>query len=229
MKKSVLSSILFLGILLNLFTGCKKDGDDDPKPSVQTIKDIEGNVYKTISIGSQVWMAENLKTSKFRDGESIPNAPDNAQWHNYSTAAFCYYNNEASHQNTYGKLYNWYAANDTRLCPAGYRVSTNADWEQLISFIGGGAMAGAKLKESGTSHWLSNPGSTNETGFTALPGGYRQADGVFDLMGNVGQWWTSTEQSGNYSWSKAIFGSESLIYSSAEEKKAGYAVRCIKE
>jgi len=137
--------------------------------------DIDGNVYNTITIGTQIWMKENLKTTKYNDGSSIPLVTDNTAWINLSTPGYCWYNNDAAtYKSAYGAMYNWYTVNTGKICPPNWHVPTDTQWETLITYLGGKIIAGGKMKETGTAHWTSpNIGATNETGFTALPGGYR--------------------------------------------------------
>ncbi|MBI5010148.1 MAG: fibrobacter succinogenes major paralogous domain-containing protein, partial [Bacteroidia bacterium] len=137
------------------------------------VSDIDGNVYQTVTIGTQVWMKENLKTTKLNDGIALPNVIDNAAWAALTTTGYCWYNNDATtYKSTYGALYNWYAVNTGKLCPIGWHVPSDDEWTLLTTFRGGYSVAGGKLKETGTLHWTSpNTGATNETGFTALPGG----------------------------------------------------------
>ena len=159
------------------------------------LTDIDGNAYKAIKIGNQVWMYENLKTTKLNDGTAIPLVTTSAAWGNLTTPGYCWYNNdEASNKNVYGALYNWYTINTGKLCPAGWHVPTVAEWTTLTTFLGGESVAGGKLKETGIAHWKSpNTGASNETGFTALPGGFRDFDGVFAQIYNSGCWWSATE------------------------------------
>lgn len=162
-----------------------------------TVTDSDGNVYNTVTIGTQVWMAENLRTTKYKDNTAIPLVTDNTAWTNLSTPGYCWYNNDAAtNKSTYGALYNWYTVNTGKLCPTGWHVPTDAEWSTLTTCLGGVGVAGGKLKEAGTSHWMSpNVGATNETGFTALPSGYRYAGGTFEYNGLGGWWWSSTESS----------------------------------
>ena len=136
---------------------------------------MDGNTYNTIMIGTQTWMKENLKTTTFNDGTSIPLETDATKWAALTSSGYCYYNNdEATYKDTYGVLYNWYTVNTGKLCPSGWHIPIEADWTNLTTFLGGENGAGGKLKESGTSHWINpNSGATNETKFTALPGGER--------------------------------------------------------
>ena len=162
------------------------------------IADIEGNKYKTVSIGTQIWMAENLKTIKYNDGTPIPLVTDSTKWGYLETPAYCWFrNNESKYKNTYGALYNFYAVKTGKLCPQGWHVSSNDDWYKLSAFLIDNNDIGGKLKEKGTAHWSPpNTDATNETGFTALPGSGREFQGRFgymftDPIGKGGSWWTS--------------------------------------
>jgi uncharacterized protein (TIGR02145 family) len=162
------------------------------------VSDIDGNFYKTTQIGTQLWMAENLKTIKFNDGTPIPNVTDNASWERLTTPGFCWYNNdEATYKGTYGALYNWYAVKTDKLCPVGWHVPSNDEWNKLITYLGGEIAAGAKVIETGNTHWLRTiPGATNDSGFTGLPGGSRSFSNDFRgfvNLGYFGHWWTTTD------------------------------------
>jgi uncharacterized protein (TIGR02145 family) len=204
----------------------------------QTISDIDGNVYKTITIGNQVWMKENLKTTKYNDGKAIPLVKDDMVWKELTTPAFCWNNNdETANKNKYGALYNWYTVNTNKLCPGGWHVPTNAEWTILTTYLGGESVAGGKLKETGTTHWESpNTGATNEKGFTALPGGSRNYAGAFNYTGsNViffrsnGCWWSSTGLSDFNAYYRRLYNSLSEVYSSLSVKQFGYSIRCMKD
>jgi uncharacterized protein (TIGR02145 family) len=150
------------------------------------VKDIDNNIYHTIIIGNQAWLVENLKSSKYRNGDVILNFTDTAKWawQNKTTGAYSNYNNDTTISKIYGKLYNWYAVNEARgFCPVGWHVPSDVEWKELIDFLGGETIAGNKLLESGTSHWRApNTGATNTSGFTALPAGYREIDGFFPII-----------------------------------------------
>ena len=161
-----------------------------------TVTDIDGNIYNSVTIGNQVWMAENLKTTKYQNGEAIPNVTDDTEWSNLVTGAYSDYNNDPSNSDTYGRLYNWYAVDDSRnICPSGWHVPNYSEWTTLENYLGGYLVAGGKLKETGTTHWSSpNTGATNETGFTALPAGGRGSNpGDFIYLGERAVWWTSKD------------------------------------
>ena len=197
----------------------------------ETVTDYDGNIYQIITIGTQTWMAENIKTTHFANGEFIPLITDNATWTGSITGAYCWYNNnETTYKDIYGALYNWYTVVDGRsVCPTGWKVPSDSEWTTLITFIGGANIAGGKLKEAGTSHWNGlNADGTDEFGFTALPGGFRLEDGNYDLLGDAARFWTSMEE--NSAYSKGInidrYSSEILNYS--YRKKYGFSIRCIK-
>jgi uncharacterized protein (TIGR02145 family) len=197
----------------------------------QTVKDIDGNVYKTVTIGKQVWIAENLKTTKFNDSTSIPLVIENTAWSNLKTPGYCWYsNNESSYKVTYGALYNWYTVNTRKLCPTGWHVPSNAEWTTLTTFLGGRDIAGGKLKEAGFTHWtLPNTGATNESGFTILPGGTRNQYGKFYLIGTNGYWWSSTGIGKNYAWFRRIYFFYSIVHRDFGPSRNGRSIRCIKD
>ena len=202
------------------------------KTDLSPVTDIDGNVYKTVSIGTQIWMAENLKTSKYRNGVSIPLVTTNASWAALSTGAYCWYSNDAAtNKATYGALYNWYAVNDIRnIAPAGWHVPTDADWTTLTDYLGNLSVDGGKMKEAGTNHWLSpNTGATNTSGFTGLPGGYRYTDGVFYYMGNYGEWWSATANDATTAWQRGLYYLNFSVSRDPYDKKYGYSVRLVKD
>jgi uncharacterized protein (TIGR02145 family) len=198
-----------------------------------TVTDIDGNIYRTVRIGNQVWMAENLKTTRYRNGEAIMHITDNNAWFNLTTGAYCSYNNDQNNVATYGRLYNAYAVSDSRgLAPAGWHVASDAEWRELINYLGGPNLAGGKLKESGTSHWGSpNTGATNESGFTALPGGYRNPDGPSHHIGNVGFWWTTTVDNTetNKAWRLTMEYFNTTVNRDKYYLMGGFSVRCVKD
>lgn len=205
--------------------------------AVKTVTDIDGNVYNTVTIGTQVWMVENLKTTRYNDGAAIPNVTEYT-WGNLLTDAYCWYNNDVANKTPFGAIYNWFAAKSSKLCPTDWHVATHEDWTRLVTYLGGMEIAGGKLKEAGTAHWLDqNVGATNESGFTALPGGYRGSglgDGTFYLLGYYGWYWTSTEYPmdpysghvGGYCWMMES-GKISCLQSNLWDMM-GLSVRCVK-
>jgi len=206
-----------------------------------TIKDIDGNVYHTVTIGtkkaplsSQVWMAENLKTTRFNDGTSISIVTDESLWEGLLTPAYCWNNNDSTYKDSYGAYYNGYALITNKLCPTGWHVPSNSEWEILFSSLGGDSIAGGKMKsagtiESGLGLWYApNAGGTNESGFTARPGG-RRAYGGFHDMGYYAHFWTSTQAGYTGAWSKDLDYNFSVIHVSTFDFTAGMSIRCLKD
>ncbi len=213
-----------------------------------TVKDIEGNIYKTVQIGPQVWMAENLKTTRFNNGSTIKLVTDNGEWYNMKTPAYCWYkNDEATNKNKYGALYNWYAVNTGNLCPTGWHVSSDKDWQELEKYLvnsghnsngGTSEMIGKSL--AANSGWNPSSGSVdvgselspdyrNKSGFSALPGGFRTNNGGFsDPSGIGGYWWTSTEKSDTHAWFKNLINYRGTLEEVAQSKYFGCSVRCVK-
>jgi len=201
----------------------------NPDLTYGTVSDIDGNSYKTIQIGTQTWMAENLKTTKYKDGSAIPDVTDNTAWGSLTTPGYCWYNNDAAlYQNVYGALYNWYAVSTGKLCPAGWHVPYDPEWTTLTTFLGGGSVAGGKLKETGITHWATSA-ATNESGFTALPGSYRDFSGQFNYIGSYGYYWSSTENPPDYAWGRLLFHNNTIITRGDAREKLGMAVRCLKD
>ena len=203
----------------------------------QNITDVDGNSYKTVYIGTQQWMGENLKVSKYNDGTVIPNITDNTQWSQLSTGAWSYYNNDAANNAKYGKLYNWYSVSKTsngnkNVCPTGWHVPTYAEWTVLIDsyYLGGESVAGGKMKEVGTTSWNSpNTDATNTSLFSALPGGYRYSNGKYYYIGNDGYWWSSTEIITGDAWSRYLNYNYGTATSYNLNKKHGFSVRCLRD
>ncbi len=196
------------------------------------VTDIDGNVYDTVTIGTQVWLKENLNTTHYCNGDDIPNVTDNKAWSNLTTGAFCDYNNTENDSTIYGRLYNWYTIDDPRnLCPTGWHVPSDAEWTTLTAYLGGKAIAGGKLKEVGFTHWRRpNTAATNETGFTALPGGYRGCNGSWDNIRSIGHWWSSTESEANVrALLRLMFYEFGHVYINDYGKNCGLSVRCLKD
>ncbi|MDP2113336.1 MAG: fibrobacter succinogenes major paralogous domain-containing protein [Bacteroidota bacterium] len=217
-------ALLFV-VLFSLFLSCNKDD-----PNEELITDIDGNIYHTVVIGNQKWMLENLKTTKYNDGEEIPNVQENEEWEAINSGAFCNYNNLKTNGELYGKLYNWYAINTGKLAPQGWRVATDNDWTLLTDYLGGLDVSGGKIKEAGTLHWDEpNTGATNSSGFTALPGGMRYFDGYFTVLNRGAVWWTSTAKNESYAWFRSIGCDIESVRRDIYGFKSGFLVRCIKE
>jgi uncharacterized protein (TIGR02145 family) len=177
----------------------------------ETVTDIEGNIYNTVTIGTQVWMAENLKSTKYKDGTSIPNVTDGSAWAGLTSGAYCWYNNDIGNKSIYGALYNWFAVNTGKLCPVGWHVSSDNEWTILSNYLGGISVAGGKMKS--VAGWSNpNTGANNSSGFSALPGCYRHYTGTFNnILGEFGYWWSSTEFSTTEAYNRHLsFDSSSL-------------------
>ncbi|MGD0342134.1 MAG: fibrobacter succinogenes major paralogous domain-containing protein [Bacteroidales bacterium] len=197
----------------------------------QTLKDIDGNVYKTVKIGTQVWMTGNLKTTRCNDGTAIPIVTDEKAWEALSTPAYCWYNKDAAaNKDTYGALYNWFTVNTNKLCPHGWRVPSDADWTVLTTSLGGEDVASVKLRESGSKHWEKpNAGATNSSGFNALPGGYRNNHGAFADVNFFGFWWSATEYVPTAAWCRSMGCASSEVLRTFSMKKNGFSVRCVRD
>jgi uncharacterized protein (TIGR02145 family) len=204
----------------------------NPDLTYGSVSDIDGNTYKTIQIGTQTWMAENLKTTTYNDGTAIPNIKGTDAWGTVSTGAYCDYYNFPAYSAIYGRLYNWYLAastNPQNVCPTGWHVASDTEWTVLIDYLGGESVAGDKLKEAGSAHWPDpNAGATNESGFTALPGCGRYQPNSFSNVGAHGDWWSSTEYD-SYGGEHHLSFFGSYVDSDPFYKDAGLSVRCIKD
>jgi len=202
-----------------------------PDGKNNTAIDIDGNSYKTVQIGNQIWMAENLKVTHYRNGEAIPNITSRDEWSKLETGAYCSYDNKPAFAETYGLLYNWYAVDDNRrLAPKDWRIPSDEDWQQFIDFLGGDRIAGGKLKENGIRHWQSpNKGATDEYGFSALPGGYRYKNGSFDNLLIFTYFWSATKCRKNFAWRRVMFYNDIDISRYNNHKQNGFSVRCIRD
>jgi len=218
--------ILLMMISLIILTSCEKRKDT----GLPT--DGDGNAYDTVVIGTQVWLKENLKTTKYNNGWAIPLVTDNAEWTTYPIGAYCWYNNDPTYKDEYGALYNWHAARVELLCPVGWHTATEEEWITMINYLGGESNAGGKLKETGFTHWQSpNEGATNETGFTARAGGMRYfGDGSFRNIRSISNWWTSTPSNNERSAHRVdISYIVDWASTGSYRKNTGYSVRCIKD
>jgi uncharacterized protein (TIGR02145 family) len=216
----ILLSVIIYG------AGCDSDDDVEGPPT-----DGDGNEYTTVTIGDQVWLGENLKTTSLNDGTPIPEVQENAAWSGLQTPGFSWYdNNEAQNKEIYGALYNWYTVSTGKLCPSGWHVPTADEWDMLFGFLGNDAAN--QLKESGNTHWLiSNQDATNSTGFTARPGGYRVPNSGFQQKGYYGYWWSGTSDPNNPA---RVFGREMNAQSKDGSEVVynpnhGMSIRCLKD
>ena len=229
------------------FWNCNVDIYDSTKANVSTLNSSNTTLFATttskslgcsvrllkeyVVIGTQKWTNRNLNVVKYRNGDTIPQVTDPTAWAGLTTGAWCYYNNDPTTEATYGKFYNWYAVNDSRgLAPIGYHVPTDAEWTTLTDYLGGDFIAGGKMKETGTLHWLTpNTEATNESAFTGLPAGYRQSNGTSISVGYYGYWWSSSENGTTNAWNRYLFFYDSIAEREANDKKFGMSVRLIKD
>jgi uncharacterized protein (TIGR02145 family) len=198
-------------------------------PIFGTVTDIEGNTYQTVLIGNQEWMAENLRTGTYANGDPIPHVADNTAWTLLNSGAWCNYDNSAANDTIYGKLYNWYAATDPSvLCPEGWHMPTYTELTILANYLGGLDVAGGKMKAISPLWYVPNVGATNESGFSGLPGGYRYQDGDFEQVGSVGRWWTASawQDLGSF-WTMGHF--LPIVQRHEADKRSGYCVRCVRD
>jgi len=240
MKKILLglSTLCFSAFVLSCTPNSSSTTNNTPPPTGALftngngVTDIDGNQYPSIIINGQEWMQKNLNVSKYRNGDVIPHVVDNTTWRNLTTGAWCYYEHTTANGTIYGKLYNWYAVNDPRgLAPQGWHVSSNDDWTIINTFLGGTTHAASKMKEVGNTHWTSkNTDATNESGFTALPGGQCWNIGGFVLMGTYGEWWTSnqTTNSTTYADNYSMLWNGGILFKESTAKNFGFSVRCVK-
>jgi len=233
--------MLIMCVCIVFASSCEKDDDDKPNgkttavfnPDVTygTMTDQDGNVYKTVTIGAQTWMAENLRATKYNDGATIPNVTDGDEWGALTTGAYCNYNKTTSIDTivTFGRMYNWYAVNTGKLAPTGWHVPTDDEWTTLIDYLGGDDVAGGKLKETGITHWNNpNTGATNESGFTALPSGQCNVNCSFLDIGNLGIFWSATESSAHSAFFRPLTTNGSYVNSGPFSKAFGVSVRCLR-
>jgi uncharacterized protein (TIGR02145 family) len=254
-----MKKVIYIILSITMLTACKKESSnsntttinqvaciDNPNinfTSIGTpigklgdcIKDVDGNTYKTVTIGTQTWMAENLKTSKYSDRTAIPNVKDDSEWSNLTKGAWAYYSNDPTNNAKYGKLYNWYSISpitngNKNICPSGWHIPNDNEWTVLADYLGGSNISGDKLKEVGTTSWNNlNEYSTNTSLFTGLPGGRRYDLGDYYNIGNEAYWWSSSEDETDYAWSHGLDDDPGNTYKSDYNKKNGFSIRCIKD
>ncbi len=235
MKKSHLSHLLIPAIL---FITCTLSAQEKYPNEGMPIKDLDGNVYRTINTESGVWMAENLRTSKLNDGTPLPLINDNSEWDKTKTSAYGWYKSTAEYTETYGAIYNWYTVETEKLCPKGWHVPTKEEWQDLMENAGSGHRDrdnAAMLKEAGTAHWKApNEGATNEIFFTALPAGEVSFAYSDEKAGTKTSWWTSNEDRFNLNPGESATNANNVgltydFLSSSEgsfNKKSALPVRC---
>jgi uncharacterized protein (TIGR02145 family) len=194
-----------------------------------TYSQVDGTV-PPLTICSQVWARKNLDVSTYRDGTPIPYVTDATAWAALTTGAYCSYDNNPANDAIYGKLYNWYAVNDSRgLAPTGYHVPTDAEWTTLTTCLGGVSVAGGKMKETGTALWISPNNATNSSGFTGLPGGYRYNNGTFNSVGSIGIWWSSSQVDTANAWNRSLSYGSGDATRNISSKRNGFSVRCLRD
>ncbi len=235
--------LLSLSLILLFVLSCSGSDSSPTAPEDNTVTDIDGNVYNAIKIGDQWWMVENLKVTQYRNGDAIPVVTDSSEWSDLTTGAYCMYDNNASNADTYGYLYNWYAVDDNRgLGPEGWHIPTDDDWKELEMYLGmsqseadsiggRGTDEGGKLKEAGTSHWRDpNTGATNESGFTALPGGFRLIyPGDYNDIASAADYWSSSLRNNTHVWNRRLYYTQSGIRRGYTQKRYGFSVRCVRD
>ena len=206
---------------------------------ITPVTDIEGNLYKTAVIGTKVWMAENLKVTKFNDNTDITLASADVDWIVLTGAGYCWYSNDPDfNKPVYGALYNWHAANSANICPTGWHVATDAEYNALETSLGlaqadvdiwgwRGTDHGSKMKSA--TGWNAGENGTNASGFTALPGGYRYySDGEYNGQNSIGYFWTATEHDTDRGWYRRLDGNSAAVYKASTDKRAGKSIRCVK-
>jgi uncharacterized protein (TIGR02145 family) len=242
-KKLWCQTLALIGATLILLNSCEKGQGDGNNG--QLVVDADGNVYATVIIGNQEWIAENLRTTRYNDGSSIPTGHTNEQWASLSTGAYAIYphsqidglNSDVEVLEAFGALYNWHAVTNSReLCPKGWRVPTNEEWSTLTNYAGGESFAGGKLKSTRTApdahpRWdIPNKGATNAYEFSAFPGGFRLANGGnFHRIGGWGYWWSSSEYGARKAWSKIMHFDFGDVTSHGFDKTFGFSVRCVRD
>ncbi|MGM0462992.1 MAG: fibrobacter succinogenes major paralogous domain-containing protein, partial [Fibrobacterota bacterium] len=197
--------------------------------------DPDANVYTTVIIGNKMWTVQNLRTTKYADGTPIPHVVEDLNWEDRDTPAYCWYNNtdDQNFRDRYGALYNWYVldtANARDIAPEGWRVPSDEDWYEMMAwYLGGQVVAGGKMKTEGTSDWQSpNEGATNSSGFSALPGGFRDVNGEFSTQGSRSYWWSSPEKFSKM-WGYSIINDSEELYRIGYNKRSGFSVRLVRD
>lgn len=217
--------------LMIFCTDCSPKGDPEFYNGTR-LTSMNAAQLANATIGDQVWSITNLNVSRYRNGDIIPHVTDDIEWINLTTGAWCWYNNDSStYAAIYGKLYNWYAVNDPRgLAPLGWHIPTDAEWTTLVNYLGGSAVAGSAMKQTGTNLWNSpNLSATNASGFSGLPGGVRFAYGTFDFIRVYGIWWSASEDNATNAWFRYFDYSNATAPRSTDLKSLGFSVRCVRD
>lgn len=223
-----------------LFLSCSDNDSSTNNNNSTTVVDIDGNSYNYVDIGIQRWTKENLNVTRYSDKTVIPQVTDPAAWAGLTTGAWCYYNNDTANGIAYGKLYNWYAitgiydaasladpSKRKQLAPTGWHIPTDTEWTDLITFLGGESLAGGKIKA--VSGWYNGGNGTNSSGFTGLPGGWRNNEGTFFYIGYGGFWWSSSQSGPAYASFRFMYYGEDIVFGSTANLEVGYSVRCLRD
>jgi uncharacterized protein (TIGR02145 family) len=230
--------IYFFSITFLILQSCSNNDNSDNNSNNNNeesaiVTDIDGNTYQLVTICNKTWTKSNLNVSRYRNGDNIPQVTNGSQWATLTTGAWCYYANTTPNGTIYGKLYNWYAVNDPRgLAPSGYHIPTEAEWTSLATCLGGEAIAGGKMKSTGTTLWQSpNTGATNSSGFMGLPAGAHTnfAPLYFEDINDGTSFWSSTQESTTDAWSRSLYYTETSLINETYWKHFGLSVRCIKD
>jgi uncharacterized protein (TIGR02145 family) len=192
-----------------------------------SLGDVDGNAYHWVRIGTQIWMVENLRTTKYNDGTPIPQITDPSLWSAANGPGYCEYSDSSSYVKTYGALYNWYAVNSGKLAPKGWHVPTDSDWTVLTTYLGGTSVAGGALKSTSTSWQTPNSGATNSAGFSAVPGGECDVSGTLGYFGYDGIWWSSTAIDSSNSWARYLYNNSTAVVAAGVNNNNGFSVRCL--
>jgi uncharacterized protein (TIGR02145 family) len=206
------------------------DGNGVCDTITEVCVDIDGNFYSTVQIGNQLWMSENLKTTRYNNGDEIPTGLTDGEWQNTTSGALAVYDDNESNADIYGRLYNWYAVVDSRgVCPENFHVPTDEEYTQLTIYLGGSEVAGGKMKEAGLEHWNSpNTGATNESGFSGFSGGYRNTSGAYVDMSSFGVFRSSSEANSSQAWVHSLWYEDAIAYRNfSMAKNSGNSVRCV--
>ena len=196
----------------------------------QTVTDIDGNYYDTVHIGNQIWFKQNLKTTRYRNGGLIPFVVGRTEWIALGTGAWSYYDHDVANNAIYGKLYNWFSTLGDTLCPTGWHVPSDTEMTILTDYLGGESVSGGKMKSVGTDYWSSlNTGATNESGFSALSGGFRDFDGNFYNIGGIAVFWSSTELDGAFAWFRKLNTDSGKVDRSLSFQSFGASIRCLRD
>ena len=228
--------IVALGVLLLGITATGAESsqhENRPTDGIasDSVVDIDGNTYTTVTIGKQVWMVENLKVTHYRNGREILHVSGDSAWGALPVGAYCWYDDDPTSKDTYGALYNFNAVSDScGLCPEGWHVPTESEWLELVAHLGGESVAGGKMKASGTAHWHSpNVGATDESGFHGLPGGGRGRISGSGEIGEYATWWSSTSYDSTHAWHWGLYRGNAKVTFNPGHKASGFSVRCVKD